>query len=51
MVKGGAKVPGIDGVGDPCAPESGFFVHKYFGSWRRHRRCVEIVESVEEGVG
>ena len=51
MVKGGAEVPGIDGVGGPCAPESGFFVHKYFGSWRRHRRCVEIVGSVEEGVG
>ena len=51
MVKGGAEIPGVDGVGGPCAPERGFFVHKYFGSWRRHRRCVEIVGSVEEGVG
>ena len=24
MVKGGAKVPGIDGVGGPCAPEGEF---------------------------
>ena len=51
MVKGGAKVPGVDVMGGPCALESGFFVHKYFGSWRRHRRCIEIVGSVEEGVG
>ena len=51
MVKGKAKVTGVDGVGGPCAPESEFFVHKYFGSWRCHRNCVEIVGSVEEGVG
>ena len=51
MVKGGAEVSGVDGVGGSCAPESGFFVHKYFGSWQRHWRCVEIVGSVEEGVG
>ena len=51
MMKGGAEVPGVDGVGRPCAPESGFFVHNYFGSWRRHWRCVEIVGSVEESVG
>ena len=51
MVEGGAEVPGVDGVGGPCALESGFFVYKYFGSWRRHQRCVKIVGSVEEGVG
>ena len=51
LVEGGAEVPGVDGVGGPCAPESGFFVYKYFGSWRRQRRYVEIVGSVEEGVG
>ena len=51
MVKDGAKVPGVDGVGGPCALERGFFVHKNFGSWRHHRHCVEIVGSVEEGVG
>ena len=27
MVKGGAEVPGVDGVGGPCATEGGFFVH------------------------
>ena len=51
MVKGGAEVPGVDGVGNLCAPESGFFMYNYFGSWRRHRRCVKIVGSFEEGVG
>ena len=51
LVKDGAEVPGVDGVGGPCAPERGFFVHKYFGSWRRHWSGVEIVGSVEEGVG
>ena len=24
MVKGGAEVPGVDGVGGPCAQEGGF---------------------------
>ena len=24
MVKGGAEVSGVDGVGGPCAPERGF---------------------------
>ena len=51
LVKGGAEVPGVDGVGGPCAPERGFFVHKYFGSWWCHWSGVEIVGSVEEGVG
>ena len=35
----------------PCAPEGGFFVHQYFRSWGRHWSGVEIVESIEEGVG
>ena len=51
MVEDRAEVPGVDGMGGPCAPERGFFVHKYFGSWRRHWRGVEILGSVEEGVG
>ena len=42
LVEGGAEVPGVDGVGNPCAPESGFFVYKYFGSWWRQRRYVEF---------
>ena len=48
MVKGGAKVPGVDGVGGTCAPEGGFFVHKYSGSRWRHWSGVEIVGSIEE---
>ena len=51
MVEVGAKVPVVDGVGGPCAPERGFFAQKYFGSWQRHWRGIEIVGSVEEGVG
>ena len=51
MVKGGAKVPGVDGVGNPWAPEGGFFVHKFFGSWGRHWSGVEIIGSNEEGLG
>ena len=51
MVKGRAKVPGVDSVGGPCAPEGGFFVHKYFESRGLHWSGVEIVDSVEEGVG
>ena len=50
MVKGGAKVPGVDGVGGPCAPDGGFFVHKYFVSRGRHCSGIEVVESIEEGV-
>ena len=50
MVKGGAEVPEVDGVGGPCAPEGGVFVHKYFGSRGRHWSGVEIIESIEEGV-
>ena len=51
MVKVGAKVPGVDGVGGPCSPEGGFFVHGYFGYRGRHWSGVEIVDSIEEGVG
>ena len=32
MVKGGAEVPGVDGVGGPGATEGGFFVHQYHGA-------------------
>ena len=46
-----AEVPDFDGVGGPCASERGFFVNKNFGTWWRHWRGVEIVGSVEEGVG
>ena len=50
MVKGGAEVPGVDGMDGPCALEGGFFVHNYFGSWGRHWGGVEIVGSIEEGM-
>ena len=50
IVKGRAEVPDVDSVGGPCAPEDGFFVYKYFGSWGRHWSGVEIVGYVEEGV-
>ena len=50
MGKGGAEVPGVDGVGVPYAPERGFFVHNYFGSWGRHWSGVEILGSIEEGM-
>ena len=50
MVKGGAKVTGVDNVGGPCATEGGFFVHQYPGSQGRHWSGIEIVESIEEGV-
>ena len=51
MVKSGAEVPGVDGVGGPCATEGGFFVHQYPGSWGRHWSGIEVVEYIEEGVG
>ena len=51
MAKGGTKVTGVDGVGDPCATEGGFFVHQYHGSRGRHWRGIEVVEYIEEGVG
>ena len=51
MVKDGAEVPGVDSVGGPCAMEGGFFMHNYFGSWGRHWSGIEVVESIEEGVG
>ena len=50
MVKGGAEVPGVDGMGGPGATEGGFFMHQYHGDRGRHRSSIEVVESVEEGV-
>ena len=51
MVKGRDEVPGVDGVGGPCATEGGVFLHQYLGSWGRHWSGIEVVESIEEGVG
>ena len=51
MVNGGAEVPGVDGVGGPGAAEGGFFVHQYHGARGRHCSGIEVVESIEEGVG
>ena len=51
MVKGGAEVPSVDGVGVPCATEGRFFVHQYHGYRGRHWSGIEVVESIEEGVG
>ena len=51
MVKGRAELPGVDGVGGPGAMEGGFSMHQYHGSQGRHRSSIEVVESVEEGVG
>ena len=51
MAKEGAEVPGVDGVGGPCAKEGGFFVHQYHGFRGRHWSGTEVVESIEEDVG
>ena len=51
MVKGGAEVPDVDGMGGSCATEGGFFVHQYNGARWRHWSDIEVVESIEEGVG
>ena len=51
MVKVGADIPGVDGVGGQGATEGGFFMHQYHGARGRHRSRIEVVESVEEGVG
>ena len=51
MVKVRAKVPGVDGVGGSGATEGGFLVHHYHGSQGRHWSGIEVVESVEEGIG
>ena len=51
MVKGGAEVPGVDGVGCPGTTEGGYVVHQYHGARERHWSGIEVVESVEEGVG
>ena len=51
MVKGRAEVPGVAGVGGLCATEGKIFVHQYPGFWGRHWSGIEVVESIEEGVG
>ena len=51
MVKGGDEVPGVDGVGGPGATEGGFLMHQYHGARWRHQSSIEVVESIEEGVG
>ena len=51
MVKGGSKVLGVDGVVSLCATEGGFYVHQYPGSRGCHWSGIEVVESIEEGVG
>ena len=47
----GAEIPGVDSIGGPCATEGGFFMYQYHGSRGSHRGSIEVVESVEEGVG
>ena len=51
MVKGRAKVPGVDSVGGPGATEGKFFMHQYLGARGFHWSGIEVVEYVEEGVG
>ena len=51
MVKGGAEIPGVDGMGGPGATEGGFFMYQYHGARERHRGSIEVVESVGEGMG
>ena len=51
IVKGGAEIPGIDGMGGPGVTEDGFFVYQYHEAQWSHRGSIEVVESVEEGVG
>ena len=51
MVEGWAEIPGVDVVGGTVATEGGFFMHQYHGARGRHRSSIEVVESVEEGVG
>ena len=51
MVKGGAEIPGVDGVDGPGDTEGGVLMHQYHGARGRYRSSIEVVESVEEGVG
>ena len=54
MVKGGAKIPGIDGVdsvGGPGVTEGRVFMYQYHGARGSHRVSIEVVYSVEEGAG
>ena len=51
MVKGRSKIPGVDGMDGPGATEGGVFMHQYHGARGSHRGSIEVVESVEEGVG
>ena len=50
MVKGGAEVPVVDGVGGPGSTEGGLFMHQCHGYQGRHCSGIEVVESIEEGV-
>ena len=50
VVKGGSKIPVVDGVGVPGATEGGFFMHQYHGTRGSHWDGIEVVDSVEDGV-
>ena len=51
MVKGGAEVPDVYGMGVPGATEGGFFLHQYHRAWGSHKSSIEVLEFFEEGVG
>ena len=51
MVKGWAEIPGVGGMGGPGATEGGFVVYHYHGTQGSHWGSIEVVESVEDGVG
>ena len=50
-MKGGAEILGVDGMDGPGATEGGFFMDQYHGAQGSHWGSIELVESVEEGVG
>ena len=47
MMKVGAKIPDVDGVGGPGATEGGFFMYQYHGARGSHRGGIEAVDSIE----
>ena len=51
VVKGGSEIPGVDGTGGLGVTEGGFFMYQYHRARGSHRGSIEVVESVEEGVG
>ena len=51
VVKCGTDIPGVDSVGGPGATKGRFFMHKYHGYRGSHWGGIEVVDSVEEGVG